>query len=215
MYKKLTVLMMCGAFLAACTTDPYTGEQKVANTATGAALGAAAGAGIGLLAGGNDRRNALVGAGIGLLAGGAIGAYMDKQEAELRAQLAGTGVSVTRRGNNLVLNMPSNITFATDQANIDPGFYPTLNAVAIVLSKYNKTLIDVYGFTDSTGSANYNLGLSQRRAQSVSSYLTSQGINPRRMYVTGFGQEQPIASNATAEGRAQNRRVEIQLTPLS
>jgi outer membrane protein OmpA-like peptidoglycan-associated protein len=215
MYKKLTVLMTCGVFLAACTTDPYTGEPKVANTATGAALGAAAGAGIGLLAGGNDRRNALVGAGIGLLAGGAIGAYMDKQEAELRAQLAGTGVSVTRRGDNLVLNMPSNITFATDQAQIDPSFYPTLNAVAIVLSKYNKTLIDVYGYTDSTGSANYNLGLSQRRAQSVSGYLTSQGINPRRMYVTGFGQEQPIASNATAEGRAQNRRVEIQITPLT
>ena len=215
MYKKLTVLMTCGVFLAACTTDPYTGEPKVANTATGAALGAAAGAGIGLLAGGNDRRNALVGAGIGLLAGGAIGAYMDKQEAELRAQLAGTGVSVTRRGDNLVLNMPSNITFATDQAQIDPSFYPTLNAVAIVLSKYNKTLIDVYGYTDSTGSANYNLGLSQRRAQSVSGYLTSQGINPRRMYVTGFGQEQPIASNAPAEGRAQNRRVEIQITPLT
>ena len=215
MYKKMTVLMTCGVFLAACTTDPYTGEPKVANTATGAALGAAAGAGIGLLAGGNDRRNALVGAGIGLLAGGAIGAYMDKQEAELRAQLAGTGVSVTRRGDNLVLNMPSNITFATDQAQIDPSFYPTLNAVAIVLSKYNKTLIDVYGYTDSTGSANYNLGLSQRRAQSVSGYLTSQGINPRRMYVTGFGQEQPIASNATAEGRAQNRRVEIQITPLT
>jgi outer membrane protein OmpA-like peptidoglycan-associated protein len=215
MYKKLTVLMTCGVFLTACTTDPYTGEPKVANTATGAALGAAAGAGIGLLAGGNDRRNALVGAGIGLLAGGAIGAYMDKQEAELRAQLAGTGVSVTRRGDNLVLNMPSNITFATDQAQIDPSFYSTLNAVAIVLSKYNKTLIDVYGYTDSTGSANYNLGLSQRRAQSVSGYLTSQGINPRRMYVTGFGQEQPIASNATAEGRAQNRRVEIQITPLT
>jgi outer membrane protein OmpA-like peptidoglycan-associated protein len=140
---------------------------------------------------------------------------MDKQEAELRAQLAGTGVSVTRRGDNLVLNMPSNITFATDQAQIDPSFYSTLNAVAIVLSKYNKTLIDVYGYTDSTGSANYNLGLSQRRAQSVSGYLTSQGINPRRMYVTGFGQEQPIASNATAEGRAQNRRVEIQITPLT
>jgi len=215
MYKKLTVLMTCGVFLTACTTDPYTGEPKVANTATGAALGAAAGAGIGLLAGGNHRRNALVGAGIGLLAGGAIGAYMDKQEAELRAQLAGTGVSVTRRGDYLVLNMPSNITFATDQAQIDPSFYSTLNAVAIVLSKYNKTLIDVYGYTDSTGSANYNLGLSQRRAQSVSGYLTSQGINPRRMYVTGFGQEQPIASNATAEGRAQNRRVEIQITPLT
>ncbi|MBW8636460.1 OmpA family protein [Hoeflea sp. WL0058] len=215
MYKQLAALVAGALFLTACTTDPYTGQQKVGNTATGAALGAAAGAGLGLLAGGNDRRNALVGAGIGLLAGGAIGAYMDRQEAELRAQLQGTGISVTRVGNNLVLNMPSNITFATDQANIDTGFYPTLNSVAIVLNKYNQTLVDVYGFTDSTGSAQYNLELSQRRAQSVASYLGGQGVNRQRMYVTGFGQERPVASNATAEGRAQNRRVEIQIAPLS
>jgi len=215
MHKQLAALLVSGMFLTACTTDPYTGQQKVGNTATGAALGAAAGAGIGLLAGGNDRRNALVGAGIGLLAGGAIGAYMDRQEAELRAELQGTGISVSRVGNNLVLNMPSNLTFATAQSNIDTGFYPTLNSVAIVLKKYNQTLIDVYGFTDSTGSAQYNLDLSQRRAQSVASYLNGQGINPQRMYVTGFGQERPVASNATPEGRAQNRRVEIQIAPLS
>ncbi len=215
MIKKLAVLAVSGTLVAACTTDPYTGQPKVANTATGAALGAAAGAGLGLLAGGNDRRNALVGAGIGLLAGGAIGAYMDNQEAELRAQLQGTGVSVTRVGNNLILNMPSNVTFATDQANIDTGFYPTLNSVALVLKKYNKSLIDVTGFTDSTGSDQYNLGLSQQRAQSVASYLSGQGIDPRRMYVTGLGKAQPIASNSTPDGRAQNRRVEIKIVPLT
>ncbi|MCY6380340.1 OmpA family protein [Hoeflea prorocentri] len=216
MYKKIAVAMMAGTFLAACTTtDPYTGEPRVSRTAGGAALGAAAGAGLGLLAGGNDRRNALVGAGLGLLAGGAIGNYMDRQEAELRAQLQGTGVSVTRNGNNLVLNMPSNVTFALNQAQIDPSFFGTLNSVAIVLSKFNQTLIDVYGYTDSTGSAGYNLDLSQRRAQSVSAYLSAQGIDRRRMYVTGFGQERPIASNATEAGRAQNRRVEIQIVPLS
>ncbi len=215
MFKKVAILMTAGVFLTACTTDPYTGQQQVSRTAGGAALGAAAGAGLGLLAGGNDRRNALIGAGIGLLAGGAIGNYMDRQEADLRAQLQGTGVSVSRNGNNLVLNMPSNVTFALNQAQIDPSFYNTLNSVAIVLSKYNQTLVDVYGYTDTTGSAAYNLNLSQQRAQSVSRYLGSQGIDPRRMYVTGFGEERPIASNATEAGRAQNRRVEIQIVPLS
>ncbi len=111
--------------------------------------------------------------------------------------------------------MPSNVTFATDQSSIDPGFYPTLNSVALVLNKYNQSLIDVAGFTDSTGSAQHNLGLSQRRAQSVASFLNGQGIDRRRMYVVGFGQERPIATNSTAEGRAQNRRVELQIVPLS
>ena len=216
MYKKIAATIMAGAFLAGCmTTDPYTGQQRPTRTATGAALGAAAGAGLGLLAGGNDRRNALIGAGIGALAGGAIGNYMDRQEAELRAQLQGTGVSVTRNGNSLVLNMPSNVTFAVDQAQIDPSFFSTLNSVAIILNKYNQSLIDVYGFTDSTGSAQYNVDLSQRRAQSVSTYLSAQGIDRRRMYVVGFGKERPVASNATEAGRAQNRRVELQIVPLS
>ena len=208
--------MMAGAFLAACTTsNPYTGEAQVSRTAGGAALGAGLGAGLGLLAGGDDRRNALIGAGIGALAGGAIGSYVDRQEAELRAQLQGTGVSVTRFGNSIVLNMPSNITFPVDQSDIQPAFFATLNSVGIVLNKYNQTLIDVYGFTDSTGSPQYNLGLSQRRAQSVASYLSAQGVDPRRMYVVGFGQERPIASNATPAGRAQNRRVEITIVPLA
>ncbi len=216
MYKKIAVALVGGAFLAGCTTtDPYTGEQRVSRTAGGAALGAGIGAGLGLLAGGSDRKNALIGAGIGALAGGAIGNYVDRQEAELRAQLQGTGVSVTRVGNNLVLNMPSNVTFALDQAQIDPSFFSTLNSVAIVLNKFNQTLIDVYGFTDSTGTAQYNLDLSQRRAQSVASYLSAQGVDRRRMYVQGFGQDRPIASNASESGRAQNRRVEITIVPLT
>jgi outer membrane protein OmpA-like peptidoglycan-associated protein len=216
MYKKIAISLMSGIFLAACTTaDPYTGQQRISRTAGGAGIGAGLGAGIGLLAGGNDRRNALIGAGIGALAGGAIGNYVDRQEAELRAQLQGTGVSVTRNGNNIILNMPSNVTFALNQAQIDPSFFSTLNSVAIVLSKYNQTLVDVYGYTDTTGSASYNLDLSKRRAQSVSGYLSAQGIDPRRMYVTGFGEERPIASNASEAGRAQNRRVEIQIVPLS
>ncbi|WP_422370411.1 OmpA family protein [Hoeflea sp.] len=215
MKSRLLIAAMAAVFVSACTTDPYTGEQKVSNLAAGAGLGAAAGAGLGLLAGGDDRKNALIGAGIGALAGGAIGGYMDQQEAQLRAQLQGTGVSVTRVGNNIVLNMPSNITFDTDQSAVKPQFYPTLNSVALVLQKFNRSLVDVAGHTDSTGSDQYNLTLSQQRAQSVASYLVSQGNDPRRFYTQGFGESRPIADNSTEAGRAANRRVEIQISPLS
>ena len=215
MSKKLIAVLVAGSFLAGCSTDPYTGEQKISNTAGGAALGALAGAGIGLLAGGNDRKNALLGAGIGALAGGAVGLTMDKSEAELRAQLEGTGVSVTRAGDQIILNMPSDITFGVDQDAIKPAFYSVLNSVGLVLQKYKQTLVDVYGHTDSTGNDEHNFDLSQRRALSVANYLSAQGVDSRRFAVTGFGETKPIASNATAQGRAANRRVEIQLTPLT
>ena len=218
MIKKISILALVAIFLTACTTtDPYTGQQKTSNLAGGAVLGAALGAvgGAVIGGGGRDSRNgALIGAGIGALAGGAIGNYMDNQEAELRAQLQGTGISVTRMGDRIILNMPSNITFATDQDQVMPQFYPTLNSVAIVLRKFDKTLIDVNGHTDSTGSAAHNEALSERRAMSVASYLNSQGVDPRRVSALGFGPSQPVASNATAEGRAQNRRVEIQIAPI-
>ena len=216
MKTKIIAAMAAAALLAACTTDPYTGQQKVSNTAGGAAIGAGLGALAGIaLGGGNDRRNALIGAGVGALAGGAIGNYMDRQEAELRAQLQGTGISVTRNGNQIILNMPSNITFATDQDQVMSAFYPTLNSVALVLKKFNQTIVDVYGHTDSTGNDQYNYELSERRAMSVANYLYSQGIDGRRFAVQGFGETRPIASNATPDGRAANRRVEIQLSPLS
>ncbi|MGR6430380.1 OmpA family protein [Rhizobium sp. PAMB 3174] len=218
MLKRIAVLALAGTFLSACTTtDPYTGQQKVSNTAGGAAIGAAAGAVGGLLLGNGptSRRNgALIGAGIGALAGGAIGNYMDRQEAELRAQLQGTGISVTRNGDNIILNMPSNITFPTDQYAVMPAFYPTLNSVAIVLNKFNKTLVDINGHTDSTGSLQHNMELSQQRAASVANYLAGQGVDARRMSAMGFGPNQPVATNATPEGRAQNRRVEVQISPL-
>jgi outer membrane protein OmpA-like peptidoglycan-associated protein len=214
---KKAVLAVLAATLAvsACTTDPYTGEQKVSNTVGGATLGALAGAGVGLLAGGDDRRNALIGAGLGALAGGAIGSVMDQNEAELRRQLQGTGVSVTRVGDRILLNMPSDITFATDQDSIKPQFYAVLNSVALVLKKFNRTLVDVYGHTDSTGGKQHNFDLSQRRALSVANYLAAQGVDSRRFAVTGFGATRPIADNGTPEGRALNRRVEIQLSPLT
>ncbi|WP_306117821.1 MULTISPECIES: OmpA family protein [unclassified Roseitalea] len=214
--KTITALAATVAFTAACTTiDPFTGQPQVSRTAGGAAIGAGVGAGLGLLAGGDDRRNALIGAGIGALAGGAIGNYMDQQQAALRAQLEGTGVSVTRVGNNIILNMPSNITFATDQDQVIPAFFPTLDSVAIVLQRFNQTLIDVYGHTDSTGSQEYNQALSQRRARAVADYLAGRGVNRQRMAVIGFGESRPVADNATEAGRAQNRRVEIQIVPLS
>jgi outer membrane protein OmpA-like peptidoglycan-associated protein len=213
--KTVIAVMMAGVFATACTTDPYTGQQKVSNTAAGAGIGALAGAALGTLAGGNDRRNALIGAGVGALAGGLVGAKMDQNEAELRAQLQGTGVSVTRVGDQIMLNMPSDITFNIDQDAVKPGFYPVLNSVALVLRKYNQTLVDVYGHTDSTGSDQHNFDLSQRRALSVANYLAGQGVDQRRFAVTGFGESRPIASNGTEQGRAQNRRVEIQLSPLT
>ncbi|HWK65526.1 MAG TPA: OmpA family protein [Rhizobiaceae bacterium] len=214
--KKTVLAALAGVMLvSACTTDPFTGEQKLSKTVGAGALGAGLGAGIGLLAGGDDRRNALIGAGIGALAGGLAGNYMDRQEAELRRQLQGTGVSVTRAGDQIILNMPSNITFATDQDQVMPGFFPTLDSVALVVNKFNQTIVDVYGHTDSTGSDRHNLDLSQRRALSVANYLSSRGVDSRRFAVTGFGSSRPIASNATETGRAQNRRVEIQLSPLT
>ncbi|MGB6118873.1 MAG: OmpA family protein, partial [Mesorhizobium sp.] len=161
-------------------------------------------------------RNAvLIGAGVGALAGGAIGSYMDQQEAELRGALRGSGVGIVRNGNNIQLIMPSNITFGTDQDQVMPSFYPTLNAVATVLRKYDRTLVDVNGHTDSTGDDRYNFQLSERRAFSVANYLGNRGNDPRRFSVLGFGETQPIASNATESGRAQNRRVEIELAPVS
>lgn len=218
MIKKYAVLAVAAIYLTGCTTtDPYTGEQKVSNTTGGALIGAGLGAATGLLIGGNarERRNgALIGAGIGALGGGLIGNYMDTQEAELRAQLQGTGVSVTRDGDRIILNMPSNITFATDQDQVMPGFYQTLNSVAIVLRKFEKTLVDVDGHTDATGSAGYNLALSERRAASVANYLASQGVDQRRMSAIGYGPDRPIAANTTELGRAQNRRVEISIAPI-
>ncbi|WP_279482831.1 OmpA family protein [Aureimonas sp. SK2] len=217
--KKLVLVAVASAgLLAGCTTDPYTGEQKISNTAGGLGIGAGAGALGGYLVGratGSDPgRAALIGAGIGAIGGGGIGVYMDRQEADLRAQLQGTGVSVTRQGDRIILNMPSNITFTTDQDQVRSEFYPTLQSVAIVLNKYDQSIVDVAGNTDNVGGEGYNFALSQRRAQSVSQFLASQGVNPRRLNTQGYGMSRPIASNATEAGRAQNRRVEISISPL-
>ena len=206
--------------LSACTSiNPYTGDSQLSNTAGGALIGAGGGAVVGGIIGaatGNDPRvGALIGAGVGGLTGAAVGSYMDQQEAELRAQLQNTGVSVTRQGNQIILNMPSNITFSTDSSKVQPQFSETLVSVGLVLKKFDKTLIDVYGFTDSSGSDEYNLKLSNDRAVSVATVLANQGVNQQRFYITGKGEEDPIASNSNEAGRSQNRRVEIMLSPLA
>jgi len=206
------------AWLTSCTTDPYTGERKVSKTAWGAGIGAAGGAAIGALVGdhGRERRkNALIGAGAGALAGGGVGYYMDRQESKLRAQLEGTGVSVTRVGDNIMLNMPGNITFAHNRSDLRPDFYEVLNSVVLVVKEFDKTLVEVAGHTDSTGADTYNLELSEKRASSVSRYLSAQGIDHRRLYTQGLGEAQPVANNDSPAGRAQNRRVELILVPLT
>jgi outer membrane protein OmpA-like peptidoglycan-associated protein len=200
----------------ACVTNPETGKKELSKTAIGAAIGAGAGAGLGAIIGGKrNRTEVLVGTGVGALAGAAVGAYMDKQEKELREKTAGTGIDVVRQGDEIVLNMPSKVTFDVDSALVSPRFQPTLNEVARVLSQYEKTFVDVIGHTDSTGSDAYNMTLSQRRADSVATYLSSNGVLRARIATQGMGESQPIASNDSETGRAQNRRVEIKLVPVT
>ena len=217
--SKSALVAMLALSVAGCYTyDPYTGEKKVSDTTKGAGIGAAAGAVVGLLTGGDaaaHRKNALIAAGVGALAGGAIGNYMDRQEANLRHDLAGTGVSVTRMGDNITLNMPGNITFKSDSAELDPSFFKVLNSVNVVVKKYNKTVVEVAGHTDSTGAADYNQKLSERRANSVAQYLESQGLANNRVVTVGAGESRPVADNSTPEGRQSNRRVELTLTPLT
>jgi outer membrane protein OmpA-like peptidoglycan-associated protein len=207
------------AVLAGCyALDPYTQEREVSKTTKGAVIGGITGAVAGILTGDDSRerrKRALVGAGVGALAGGAVGNYMDRQEAKLRAQLQGTGVSVTRNGNNITLNMPGNITFQTDSADLRGDFFDVLNSVTLVLKEYDKTLVEVAGHTDSTGSDQYNKALSERRATSVAQYLSSRGINQQRIMTVGAGEGYPVASNDTTEGRQLNRRVELSLEPIT
>lgn len=199
---------------SACTTiNPYTGEQQTSKAAKGAAIGAGVGIVAGLLTGGNDLRNAAVGAGIGAIAGGSVGGYMDVQEAKLRQKMQGTGVTVARNGDNITLNMPGSITFATNSADLNAQFYSALDGVDLVLKEYDKTMIEIAGHTDSTGSAALNQSLSERRAQSVAAYLTSRGLVSKRILTVGAGPSRPIASNDTPEGRQQNRRVELTIVP--
>jgi outer membrane protein OmpA-like peptidoglycan-associated protein len=210
---------VAATLVAGCQTiDPYTGEEKTSSATKGAAIGAGTGALLGILTGDDSkerRKRALIGAGVGAIAGGAVGNYMDQQEAELRRQLEGTGVGVTRVGDEILLNMPGNITFETNSADLKPQFFAVLDSVALVAQKYDQTVVEVTGHTDSTGSAAYNQTLSEQRAATVATYLNTRGIDRQRILAFGRGLTQPVADNATAEGRALNRRVEIRLSPIT
>ncbi len=214
--KTLMSALLIGALgLTGCTTNPYTGERQTSNAAKGGALGAAAGALIGVASSSKSDRGkgALIGAAAGAALGGGAGYYMDVQEAKLREKMQGTGVSVARDGDNIILNMPNSITFDSNSSQLKPAGANTLTGVAQVLKEYPKTRVNVVGHTDSTGTRALNMRLSQQRAESVGSALILQGIDQNRIGMYGVGPDQPVASNSTEAGKAQNRRVEITLTP--
>ena len=221
MKRFVGCLALAGAMslqVGCSTINPYTGEKQTSKAGMGAGIGAVTGALIGIATSDSAKERkerALKGAGIGAVAGGGVGYYMDVQEAKLREKLEGAGVSVTRDGDNIILNMPGNLTFDTDSTTVKSSFRPVLDAVSEVLKEYKSTMIQVAGHTDSTGGDKYNLMLSQQRAQSVASILGGFGVEQVRMDTVGFGETQPIASNGTASGREQNRRVELTLLPYT
>ena len=217
--SRLILSATAVALLAGCAQNPYPQQGGAASdpnrTAVYGGLGALAGAAAGALINHDNRgKGALIGAAVGGAAGAGYGYYADKQEAQLRQQMQGTGVEVQRQGDNIQLIMPGNITFATNSADIASNFYAPLNNLANSFKQFDQNSIEIVGHTDSTGGYQYNVALSQRRAQSVANYLISQGVNPARITTRGAGPDMPVATNATEAGRQQNRRVEVNLRPL-
>ena len=217
MKKTLMAVALSTTMVTGCATqDAYTGEKQTSKTAIGGIIGAVAGAATGAATSsdGDREKGMMIGAAAGGLLGAGAGQYMDRQEAELRKRLEGTGVRVKRSGNKIELIMPGNITFDVDKANIRSSFHDVLDSVVLVVKEFNQTAIAVGGHTDSTGSFEYNQKLSEQRAQSVAQYLLNQGVNQGRIHTSGYGPRFPIASNDTEQGRQQNRRVEIDLMPM-
>lgn len=216
--SRLTLASLLVALLAGCASqNPYDNQSSegMSKTTKYGGLAALAGAVAGAAIDHDNRgKGALIGAAVAGAAGAGYGYYADKQEEELRRSMQGTGVDVQRQGDTIQLIMPGNITFASDSADIASNFYTPLNNLAASFRQYNQNSIEVVGHTDSTGSRTYNLGLSQLRAQSVANYLMAQGVDASRLSTRGAGPDQPVANNATADGRAQNRRVEVTLRPL-
>ncbi|MGL1920030.1 MAG: OmpA family protein [Hyphomicrobiales bacterium] len=215
--KKIIAITLCSTLLASCNIGGLENTNVFDKTGIGAGLGAVTGAlgGLVLGNGGADTRNkVLIGAGIGALAGGGIGLYMDNQEKELRAELDSSGAQVTRVGDKIIINLPSNVSFATGSSAVRPEFNASLAAIAKTLARYNQTILDVNGHTDNVGSAQSNQNLSEQRALSVARIVGASGVDQRRFRIRGFGESSPIASNSSANGRAANRRVEIAIVPL-
>ena len=217
--KKHTILLtsLCLAMgVSGCTTiNPYSGEEQTSNAVKGGAIGAATGALVGVLSSSKKDRGkgALIGAASGAALGGGIGYYMDVQEAKLRQKMKGTGVSVTRSGDQIILNMPNNVTFDSNASQLKPAGANTLSGVAMVLKEYEDTRVHIIGHTDSSGSRELNMRLSEQRAESVGTALITMGVDASRLSMDGVGPDQPVASNSTAAGKAQNRRVTLTLSP--
>ena len=217
MKKTILAFAVATVGLGGCMTyDPYTGEEKTSSATKGSIIGALGGAAIGAATSSKSDRGkgALIGAAGGAAIGGGIGYYMDKQEAQLRRKLEGSGVRVVRNGDQIELIMPGNITFDLNQSSIKPSFTDTLESVSLVLKEFDKTIIQIEGHTDSSGSQSYNQLLSEQRAGSVRDFLLNQNIAPKRTRAVGYGERYPIASNDSAAGREQNRRVELTLVPM-
>lgn len=215
MKKSIVIAVVTTLFLLGCASNPFQGEHGKA--ATGAAVGAGGGAILGSVVSGrgDHGKGAVLGAVIGATLGGLVGNQMDKQERDLRQQMAGTGVEVKREGDTLRLQAPSNITFETNRADVRPQFQSVLDQLAGSINQYPGTVVQVEGHTDSVGAAAYNQTLSENRAQSVRSYLIQRGVAANRIQALGYGLTRPVADNATAEGRAQNRRVEVLIVPTA
>ncbi len=217
MKNVIMIAALSGALaLGGCVTDPETGDRRISRPAGTAAAGAGAGALLGALLGGrNNRAEVLIGAGVGAIAGGAVGSYMDKQARELKQRTAGSGIEVEQRGDEIAIKLPSGIAFDTNESSVRPDMRPALDQVAKTLASYQSTFIDVTGHTDSTGGDAINQPLSDRRASAVADYLQYQGVQRARMATRGYGAQMPVATNDTDAGRAQNRRVEIRLSPVT
>jgi outer membrane protein OmpA-like peptidoglycan-associated protein len=210
---RIAILVAAAAatVLAGCEGGVGGVDPRAAGALGGAALGAAAG----LLVGGDDRLNAAVGAGVGAVAGLAVGEYLRRQQEQMEQDLAGTGATVTNTGQSLIVSLPSNVTFAVDSAQIDARFVEPLTDFAMTLRNYPSSLVDVVGHTDSTGAEEYNQRLSEARARSVADFFAARGVQRERLVAYGFGETRPITTNDTPEGRAQNRRVEVTITPIT
>ena len=217
MKNVMMIAALSGALaLGGCVTDPETGDRRISRPAGAAAAGAGAGALLGALLGGrNNRAEVLIGAGVGAIAGGAVGSYMDRQARELKQRTAGSGIEVEQRGDEIAIKLPSGIAFDTNESSVRPDMRPALDQVAKTLASYQSTFIDVTGHTDSTGGDAINQPLSDRRASAVADYLQYQGVQRARMATRGYGAQMPVATNDTDAGRAQNRRVEIRLSPVT